>query len=247
MKKQKLFLILPFLIFTLKSSSQDFLLTQPRLVFDGNQLLITYDVINKNKSDQFYVWVEMWKENGEPVRIKALSGDVGDSINGGENKKITWIPARDSIFIDEKVFVEVKAEKYIKSFNKGSMLLMSAAFPGWGQTKISNGKPWWLTGVAAYGALVGGFIAHTGYLKTYDSYLLEEDIEKRSDLSTKAQNQLNISGALYITAAAIWAVNIFWVALIPDNYKPLQHVKLSFYPINSPSKAIPLLTFRSDF
>ena len=65
--------------------------------------------------------------------------------------------------------------------------------PGLGQTKISKGKPYWLTGVAAYGALAGGFIVHQSYLKTYDSYRVEEDPLKRKDLFDKTQKQMNIS------------------------------------------------------
>jgi hypothetical protein len=247
MKKQKLFLILPFLLLPYKSHSQGFLITPPKLEFNGKQLLISYDFINKNQADQFYVWVEMEKKNGESIPVKALSGDLGDNIKGGNNKKITWVPEKDNIFLDEEVFVEVKAEKYIKSFNKGSMMLVSTAFPGLGQTKISKGKPWWLTGVAAYGALAGGFIVHTSYIKTYDSYRIEEDPSKRSDLLTKAQKQMNTSGALIVSGAALWVANIFWVALTPNKYQPLQHVKLSLNQSTGPDKGTALLTLRLNF
>lgn len=247
MKKQKLFLILPLLLLPFVSYSQGYMITPPKLEFDGKQLLISYDVINKNEGDQFYVWIEMEKKNGEPIQIKALTGDVGDNIKGGKNKQITWIPEKDFIFLNEEVFVEVKAEKYIKSFNKGSMMLFSTAMPGLGQTKISRGKPWWLTGVAAYGALAGGFIVHTNYVKTYDSYRTEEDPSKRSDLLTKAQNQTNTSGALIISGAALWAANICWVALTPNKYKPLQHLKLSVDQSTGPYKGATLLTLRLNF
>jgi hypothetical protein len=247
MKKQKLFLLLPFLLLSFKSSSQGFLITPPKLEFDGKQLLISYDVINKNQGDQFYVWVEMEKKNGEPIKMKALSGDVGDNIKGGTNKKITWVPEKDSVFLNEEVFVEVKAEKYIKSFNKGSMMLLSTAMPGLGQTKISKGKPWWLTGVAAYGALAGGFIAHKNSLKTYDSYRMEEDPLKRSDLFNLTQKQMNISNALIVSGAALWVANIFWVAVTPNKYQPLQHVKLSLEKSNGPDNGATLLTLRLNF
>jgi hypothetical protein len=247
MKKQKLFLILPFLLLTFKSYTQGFLITPPKLEFDGKQLLIFYDFINKNQADQFYVWVEMEKKNGESIPVKALSGDVGDNIKGGNNKKITWVPEKDNIFLNEEVSVEVKAEKYVKSFNKGSMMLLSTAFPGLGQTKISKGKPWWLTGVAAYGTLAGGFIIHASYVKTYDSYRTEEDPSKRSDLLARAQNQMNTSGALIVSGAALWVANIFWVALTPNRYKPLQHVKLSLDQSTGPDKGTALLTLRLNF
>lgn len=247
MKKQKLFLILSFLLLPFISSSQGFLITPPKLEFDGKQLLISYDVINKNQTDQFYVWVEMEKKNGEPILIIALSGDVGGNIKAGKNKKITWIPEKDSVFLNEEVLVEVKAEKYVKSFNKGSAMLLSTVMPGLGQTKISKGKPWWLTGVAAYGALAGGFITHKSYLKTYDSYRTEEDPLKRADLFTQTQKQMNISNALIVSGAALWAVNIIWVAATPNKYQPLQHAKLTLNQSTGLYNRATLLTLRLNF
>jgi hypothetical protein len=247
MKTQKLILILPILFIPFISNSQGFQITPPKLEFDGKQLQIGYDVVDKNQTDLFYVWVEIEKKNGESIPVKALSGDVGDKIKGGNEKKITWIPEKDNVFLDEEVLVEVKAEKYIKSFNKASMMLLSTAVPGLGQTKISKGKPWWLTSVAAYGALAGGFIVHSSYVKTYDSYRTEEDPLKRSDLHTKAQSQLNTSSALIISGAALWAANIFWVALTPNRYQPLQHVKLSVDKSYGPGKGTALITLKINF
>jgi len=247
MKKQELFLILIFLLFASKSYSQDFQLTTPKLEFDGNHLQIYYDVIDKNQSDQFYVWVEMETKNGEQIKMKSLSGDVGEKVKSGKNKQITWVPGKDNVFLNQEVSVEVKAEKYVKSFNKGSMMLLSTAVPGLGQTKISKGKPWWLTGVVAYGAVAGGIITHQAYLKTYNSYQTEEDPVKRASLFSKTQRQMNLSGALLISGVSLWAINIIWVAITPDHYKPMQHVQLSLDKSPGPYKGNTLLTMRLNF
>jgi hypothetical protein len=247
MKTHRLIIIVLFLIFSLSSFSQGFLISSMKLNFDGKQLHISYDVINKNQSDQFYVWVEIEKKNGESISVKALSGDVGEMIKSGTNKHITWVPGNDSVFLDEEVFVEVKAERYIKLFNKGSAILKSTVFPGLGQTKISNGKPWWLTGVAAYGALAGGFIVHKKYLNTYDSYRIEEDPASRSDLLDQAQNQMNLSTALIVSGAAVWAANIFWVALTPNKYQPLKNLNLSLDQSQGPLRGSTLITLRYNF
>jgi hypothetical protein len=247
MNTQKLILIFSCLFLPFASFSQGFQITPPKLVFDGRQLSISYDFIDSRQSDQFYVWVEMEKKNGEPVRMRSLSGDVGDNIKAGKNKQITWIPEKDSIFLNEVVFVEVKAEKYVKSFNKGSMILLSAAIPGLGQTKISKGKPYWLTGIAAYGALAGGFIIHSKYLKTYDSYEIEEDPVIRKNLYNQAQKQSNISNSLIVSGAALWVANLIWVAVTPNRYKPLQHVKLTVDQSTGPNKRIMLLSLNLNF
>ncbi|MBK7132756.1 MAG: hypothetical protein IPH69_08030 [Bacteroidales bacterium] len=207
---------------------------------------ITYDFVNKSASDEFYVWVEMEKKNGQPLRVKALSGDIGKT-KSGKDKKITWIPDKDSIFLDEEVLVEVKAEKYIKSFNKGSMMLLSTVVPGLGQSKISKGKPYWLAGVAAYGALAGGLVVNQSYVKSYDLYRTEEDPTKRRDLLDQAQSQKNLSGVLIVSGAAIWAANLFWVAAIPNKYQPLKHVNLSLDQSRGPIKGTTLLSVKVNF
>lgn len=247
MKKQRLIFLLFLLFLAGKSSSQSFLISPLKLEFSGRELVISYDFINKNSSDQFYVWLEITKKNGEPIKATALSGDIGDKINAGTDKKIFWIPENDSIFLNEEVFIEVKAEKYIKSFNKSSAMLMSAAMPGLGQTRVSKGKPWWVGGVVAYGAFAGGLIAHSSSLKTYDEYKTEEDALKRKDLYDKAQRQKNISSGLIVSGAAIWAANIFWMALVPNGYQPLQHVTLSLDQSHVPYKGTTLLTLRLNF
>jgi hypothetical protein len=248
MKKQKLFLILAvLLLFSFKSFAQGFLITPPALEFDGTQLLISYDVINKNQSDQFYVWVEMEKKNGEVIQVKSLTGDVGENIQSGTNKKITWVPAKDNVFLDEEINVEVKAEKYIKSFNKGSAMLMSTALPGLGQTKISKGKPWWITGVVAYGSLAGGLVTHSSFLKSYDSYRSETDPALRSEMLAKTQTQMNFSNILIISGVTLWAANIFWVAITPNRYQPLQNVKLTLDQSTGPFKGAALLSLKVNF
>jgi hypothetical protein len=242
----KLFITLTLLHISLQSSSQ-YLVTPPKLDIKGKQMYISYDIISKNQKDIFYVWVEISKKNGESVLGTAFSGDIGDNIPAGTNKVIIWEPDKDSIFLNEEIFVEVRAEKYVKSFNKGSAMLLSTILPGLGQTKISNGKPWWLAGVAAYGALAGGVIMHKTYLDTYDSYSNEKDPLKRDDLYNQSQKQLSISNTLIISSAAVWVANLIWVAATPNPYKPMQHIKLRVDKSTGPYKGTTLLTLQLKF
>jgi len=247
MAKQSLFLFIFFVLLAGKSSSQDFLITPPKLEFDGTQLIITYDLIDSNQADLFFVWVEIERTDGATIRAESPSGDVGKNIKPGTNKQIIWVPGKDSIYLEEEVFVEVKAEKYEKSFNKGSALLLSTALPGLGQTKISKGKPWWLIGVVTYGSIAGGLVVHSKSLKTYDSYIIEEDPLKRADLFNQAQQQMNISSAMIVSGAALWLANIIWVAVTPNKYQPLQHVQLSLKQSSGPYSGTTLLSLRFSF
>jgi hypothetical protein len=247
MKPLKYFLILPFLLLSDILCSQGYQINMVKSEFIGKQLQISYDFVNARESDLFYVWVEIENKNGETIIAKAFSGDLGANIRGGTNKKITWIPERDSIFLNEEVLIEVKAEKYVKSYNRGSMMLKSAVFPGWGQTRISGGKPWWLTGVAAYGTLAGGLLVRNKSNDTYNSYQNEEDPVKRDELFNQAQKQSNISGALIVTGAAIWFANICWMAAMPNNYLPLKHVNLTLNQSNGQLRGTTSLTMKINF
>lgn len=248
MKKLRLLLNLIFLIIWSKSFSQNFIITAPSAEYDGYKVVITYNLINENPNDLFFTRVEITKKNGTPVLAKSLKGDVGDKIKPGNNKTVIWIPTDDAIFLDDTVFVEILGEKYERSFNKGSMLLISTALPGLGQTKISKGKPWWLTGVVAYGTLAGGFVFYNNYLKTYDSYKKElNDIARRSELIDKATKEKNISTALFITAASVWAGNIIWVAVTPNRTKPLKLKRLSLYAVPGNQNMITMLSLKITF
>jgi hypothetical protein len=227
MKKQRSFLFLFFMVLAVESFSQGVLITKPRLERDGNNLVIFYDIVAGNSTDQFYVWIEIKNSDGNTIQANALSGDIGPDVKIGNNKKIIWSPEKDFIFLNDEVFVEVKAEKYIKSFNKGSAILQSIALPGWGQTNIRKGKPWWITGLGAYGALAGGYLYHKKYLDSYKSYKAELDPVKRANWLKQTNSEHNISTVLICTAATAWVADLLWVALTPNNYKPIQHAKLS--------------------
>jgi hypothetical protein len=247
MKKTKLLLILFLLIFVPKSFSQNFLITQPKLEFDGYKLIISYDLIGKSQSDIFSIWVEIRNQADRPIKAYSFKGEVGDTVKGGTNKKITWVPEEDAIYLDEDVSVELKGEKYVKSFNKGSMILMSTLVPGLGQSRIQKGKPWWLTCIPAYGTLAGGFLFNKKYTDTYDAYLKATDAVERKDLYDKSQQEKSISGALFITSGVIWISNIIWVAAIPNKYRPLQHTKVSVNSVPFNQKRITMLSFKVDF
>ena len=246
MKKVILVNVLFSLIVGIKSYSQDIQITKPLLEFDGDQLLISYDFTGGTSSDHFYVWVEIENKKGDQIKMKSMSGDIGKNIKFGKNKKIKWVPENDSVIINEEVSVKIKAEKYIVDYNKASLLLYSAAFPGWGQTRISNGKPWWLIGVASYGALAGGYIIYQSYLKTYSDYKAATSASQRTDLFALSQKKFGSSSTLLISGVTLWAVNLAWLALTPERFRPLQYVKLSLIQSSS-FKSVPGFTLCLNF
>lgn len=244
--KKPFLLYLVILIHSTAIFSQGFILTEPKLEFDGYKLTISYDLVSKNHSDIFSIWVEIQNQAGKPVRAYSFKGEVGDSVKPGNNKIITWVPENDAVYLDEEITVELKGEKFIKSFNKGSMIVLSTLVPGLGQTKIKS-KPWWLGSIPAYGTLAGGVVLRMKYNETYDKYLKSIDAVERADLLNQSVKENNIAGAMFITSGVIWISNIIWTAAIPNRYKPLQHTKLSLDAIPVDKGNIPLLSFKVEF
>lgn len=84
--------------------------TKPRLKLSNENLIIEYNILNTDPSDLFKVWIEVTNASGFMINAKSLSGDVGEDITGGSNKRILWNLANDNILLDEEIYVEVKAE-----------------------------------------------------------------------------------------------------------------------------------------
>jgi len=247
MEKLRYILFMLALLLCQAARSQNAKIEQPKLEFDGKKLTINYDFLDAGQSDQFYVWVVIQNKNGEPLKLKSLTGDLGD-VKAGNGKTITWIPSDDSVYLNEEISVEVQAEQYVKAFKKGSSMLKSAVFPGLGQTKVSNGKPYWLMGVAFYGSLAGGIVTYSGYKSNYDKYVAEEtDPQKRSDFLSKAEKNANLSSALLVTAAVIWTSNMIWVGATPNKYQALKYKPLTLQPAADPLNGAALLTLRYKF
>jgi hypothetical protein len=195
--------------------------------FDNKKLSISYEIDGSTSSDLYFVWLEMGKKaTGEKIVPKSLTGDIGEKITGGNGKLIEWTPATDSVILDEEVEFEIKAEKYEKSFNRGTGILLSAVLPGLGQTKI-NGKPWWLTGIVSYGLIAGGFVMRKQAEADYDKYLdISQDASARANMYDQAQKKMDMAGTFIISGAAIWAANMIWISSVPNRYKGLKHLSL---------------------
>jgi hypothetical protein len=254
MKKRVLFLFLLLLFIVFKASSQDFKITLLKLELNGNQLNITYIIDNKNSTDNFRIKIEINKQNGESITPKSISGALGDSIKSGTNRIIVWDLEKDSTYLDEKISVELIGEKLSvelideklkKSYSKSSLILMSTALPGLGQTKMT-GKPWWIGGLAAYGTLAGGLVFYKMSRDDYDLYLDAKTTTARDEYFDKSTKESVISNVFFATAASIWVANIIWVAAMPDRNQTLKHAKVYITPSTIPYKGA-MVSLRVDF
>lgn len=111
--------------------------------------------------------------------------------------------------IEEDEMIETDIPAGTKSqVSVGKIAMFSAIFPGWGLTKLSQKKPYWLLGVAGAGCIAGSvYYNHQAY-SNYEKYTNASDARQMNSFYDDAEKQQKISGYLAISAVAIWIADI---------------------------------------
>ena len=211
-----LFLLIILLSFSfLNIKAQKFkILTKAANVVD-NKLVIDYGFTKSKQKQNFNVWLEIKNSTGEKLNVKAVSGDVGENIKGGENKQIIWDFLADNIVIDDNIGIEVKAElmipeKTISNISTGKALLLSAVMPGLGIAKVKQKNSYLLLGAVTYGSVILSYINNKNANNNYNEYLSNNIPSSESDSYSKSNSQKTMSNVFAYTAITTWAVNMIW-------------------------------------
>ena len=83
--------------------------SDPRLEFVGNTLHISYDILNSTQEEKFEISIVIKDEDGNTINAKSLSGDIGEDIPGGRNKRVSWNLEADNVFINAYISVKINA------------------------------------------------------------------------------------------------------------------------------------------
>ncbi len=243
----KLKIIQSFVLLTISiticSQSLNYI-SPPVLDYDNERLSVYYN-LNSKSSEYYSVWIEVLNSKGEKINPRTLSGDIGSNVKAGRNKKIIWNLAEDDISLDETISVKVLAQFSHLQFSKGKLIAQSAVWPGWGQSKLKKGTPYWLTGVAGVGCIGGSLLYNHKSLNTYNQYIDATATADCDKYYNQAIRQNTISDILCYSAIGIWTINIIWTALMPnktDSGNTYRNVKLSINPlyVNNYSSSISL-------
>lgn len=208
-------------------------ISAPTLVYENENLYISFDLNDKHSN--YEVGIEVVNSLGIEINARAFSGDIGPNIKAGKNKSITWNIAKDNIFLDETISVKIVANLVPKPYNKGVLIFQSTVWPGWGQTKLKNGKPYWLVGFTGVACLAGSYIYNQQSINSYDKYIDAISAQDSESYYDQAVQQDNTSKILAYSAIGIWAVNVIWVALMPNEIKAKtssQKLSLHVLPVN---------------
>jgi hypothetical protein len=175
--------------------------------FNGQQLIITYDITNSTPDDKFDVSIAILNEMGTKIDAKTFVGDVGNNVSGGKGKTVTWHVRTDNPSISSNIYVQVTAIERIH-LKAGPHLIKSAVYPGLGNYRLDNNKYHFLYGVAAYGTLGAGIALGNSAYNNYQSYLGANSIDASNTYFDKAKSQQTQALVLVGTSAAIWTYSM---------------------------------------
>jgi len=255
----KLFLIyISIFILITEMKAQSFpLISKPELIFRNDSLIITYRFINCRADQQFRVWLDVNTIEGKRLIPKTLSGDIGDHISCGATKKIYWNMDADSIFMDDVIYVKVKAEvtemqvRAARGGDNGKYFLASLLFPGSGlNLKNGNNKPYWLMGIAGYGGVATTLYFNQMAKTAHDKYVQETDQTQKADYLQDYNDNKKYMKISAISTGTIWLANLIWTLAAPDSEPgkvSLGNKNLQLGTIVMTDAFIPGLTLKYDF
>ena len=225
---KRLFVLL-FILSSILCEGQTLIeINPPNLIYENENLFINFDLSDKN---YFYeIDIEITNSDGSKIHAIAFSGDIGSNIKPGKNKSIIWDLEKDNIVLDEAISVRIVARLLPKSFNKSNLIIKSTVWPGWGQTNLTNGKPYWIIGFAGTACIAGSYIYNQKSLNSYDKYKDAISVSDSDKYYNQATEHDNTSKILAYSAIGIWAANIIWVSLMPNDRKlKITKQKLSLH------------------
>lgn len=89
--------------------------TNVRVAVQGKSVVVTYDLTGGASGEKFSVKLYYSSDGGRTYGspLRSVSGDVGEKVTGGSNKKIVWDVLRDveSVIGESDSHYEEKVEK----------------------------------------------------------------------------------------------------------------------------------------
>ena len=226
MKKTAIFITFIILVSPFMGAAQNTKAQIKNVNFElvNDDLIITYDIIKFKPGEKFNVWIDVYTALENKIEARSLTGDVNDNVTGGDRKKIIWVLKKDNVQLDNNIYIVVsahlqidaKAENALKSAGTASMgkwLLLSSAYPGWGNYKIHQKKAWWLMGAAAYGLVASSVIFNRTAVSRYNDYKVSTNTDNRNDLYSSAVTNKQLSTVFIAAAGAVWVADLTWLMI----------------------------------
>jgi len=114
---------------------------------------------------------------------------------------------------------EQKPRSEEKVYSKGAAIALSAVLPGLGITKLRDGGPYWLIGIATYGCAIAGVVLNLSSSSSYNQYKNATDYSERDKYYNAAVSQNNTGNTLLWVAGGLWVADLIVTAVIPAKLK----------------------------
>ena len=166
---------------------------------------ITYDLKSKHPVNNIDLKVKT--SSGLIIEPKEVSGDIGKSIDPGDNKKIIWNVAKENRVFDENIDVIIGLNHFNGvSINKH--FWSSAFYPGAGDYKLANKSHYFLYGLVGYGSIGASIYFNFSAANNYNRYLSSYNHIESEKLFQQAKVEQAVSWAFIGAAAAVWVADL---------------------------------------
>lgn len=209
--------------------------TTPRVIvkdfqFSNDRIEVNYGFENCNPSDKYIVWIEASTESGKILKTKSLFGDI-NSVTPSPDKKLTWFTSRDSINVEDKIFIKLFASKQPEK-NLGKAYLFSTLYPGAGHRQ-AGGKNKLYLGAIGYAGIAGIFVFNGMAVTAAGSYATATTAATEKTLLSNASMYQTLSLTCIGVSAAVWALDYF---LLSRTSKKSKNLKLGEFLIAPDTK-----------
>lgn len=111
-----------------------FTLSDPVVTQNEQQVRISYGFPGSDSSEFFTVSLFITDGDGRLIQARALSGDIGTGVPGGNRREILWDPKTDRIFMNEQLYFQVTASRFspVQSLPGGQVDLQAGSSVGSG-------------------------------------------------------------------------------------------------------------------
>lgn len=226
-------------------------LSKPRLELSDSVINIYYDILNSDQAIKFRVWIEVTDSTENKIIPKSISGDIGEDVTGGSNKKISWSFVADSIYLDHGLYIQVYSElipteinkvavtqeafKPEKEIRRGGVIFQSLLFPGWGLSRINRGQPHWIKGIAGYGLIASSVLNNKKAVLNYNNYLDSDNSSDSDNYFNSSLKKDTFSKVFAYSAIGIWVIDAIWTisgsSKLTNNKYTGQSAKILIYPV----------------
>ena len=176
--------------------------------YENGNFTVKYNIDNAKKKDNIRVWIDVFNSKMDTVKARSWKGDVNRFVAGGGEKVAIWNVFADDLEIIDSMSVKISATVENR-FYLDDPLILSTIYPGWGDYRIKQRKPYWIYGAVGYsllGASVGMYVSASD---NYNSYLAASSINEKNGYYNKAVRNRNLSYAFIGAAGVVWALDYF--------------------------------------